>query len=546
VLAPGAIAGGGNLFVKNLRTGGYTFVGGASGAEAWLALAGLQRNEKIFLAAAPDFSWIIFRAEPPLLPGVSAPAIYRWTRTGGLSLVSEFPGGTIPSLATRSGTGRRKWPVVSTDGRVVAYQFFETGPGPILRRVGDEEPKWVSVKHIPGEPEEVVTGNLEGMTPDGRYVFFASELRLTEEAPEVGNIAGLYRYDATTEELLYIGEAASVTTGKVVLGFSDDGQTVYYGTPSDTRVWHDGQAHVVTDEPVATASFYYVTRNGRYMAWMLETDEQGTPRPEDGEAHLYEEPTDKTVCVSCLPGGGRSAGQAHFMSISYINNAGPRVVTEDGEMFFDTPNRLLTSDHNGTRDVYAYKDGQYALISPGDEAYDATFIEASADGSNVFFQTNQSLVPQDTDGSLDIYDARVGGGFAAQWPPPPPGSCRGAECAEAGGSAPSGPSIATRGGNSTSGGAPGRAQIRTVTVGRGAVRIKLHVSKPGRLKVLGRLVVTKQHKLVKAGTYTVSAPLTAKAKAMRRQGRKFTLALRLELSGSWGSSLAKYSKTVGK
>jgi hypothetical protein len=40
--------------------------------------------------------------------------------------------------------------------------------------------------------------------------------------------------------------------------------------------------------------------------------------------------------------------------------------------------------------------------------------DASANGSDVFFFTRQSLVGQDKDELQDVYDARVGGGIAAQ------------------------------------------------------------------------------------------------------------------------------------
>jgi hypothetical protein len=95
-------------------------------------------------------------------------------------------------------------------------------------------------------------------------------------------------------------------------------------------------------------------------------------------------------------------------------------------VFFDTASRLVSADHNSTRDVYAYQDGHLALISPGDGPYTARFADASADGSNVFFTTDQSLVAQDDNSEIDVYDARIGGGFPE--PPPPTPPCQGDAC----------------------------------------------------------------------------------------------------------------------
>ena len=43
-------------------------------------------------------------------------------------------------------------------------------------------------------------------------------------------------------------------------------------------------------------------------------------------------------------------------------------------------------------------------------------VGSDATGANVFFSTDDPLVAQDTDTELDIYDARVGGGFPAPSP----------------------------------------------------------------------------------------------------------------------------------
>jgi hypothetical protein len=91
-------------------------------------------------------------------------------------------------------------------------------------------------------------------------------------------------------------------------------------------------------------------------------------------------------------------------------------------VYFETENPLLPADVNDALDVYEYDEGTLALISGGDGDGGSGFVDASADGSDVFFVSPQSLVGSDTDGGLpSVYDARVDGGFAE--PPPPAAAC---------------------------------------------------------------------------------------------------------------------------
>ena len=84
------------------------------------------------------------------------------------------------------------------------------------------------------------------------------------------------------------------------------------------------------------------------------------------------------------------------------------------------------------------------LISTGRGAgYPALLTDASASGSDVFFFDREGLVGQDTDNLVDLYDARVGGGIAAQNPPAPPPLCEGEACKPAAAPPPSPPSPAT-------------------------------------------------------------------------------------------------------
>jgi hypothetical protein len=94
-------------------------------------------------------------------------------------------------------------------------------------------------------------------------------------------------------------------------------------------------------------------------------------------------------------------------------------------VFFDSEDALVPQDTNGKRDVYEYANGSVHLISSGTSGEVSTFEEASPSGDDVFFTTSQQLVGQDVDQQFDLYDARVGGGFPG---PVAPVSCGGEGC----------------------------------------------------------------------------------------------------------------------
>jgi len=120
------------------------------------------------------------------------------------------------------------------------------------------------------------------------------------------------------------------------------------------------------------------------------------------------------------------------------------VISDDGSrVFFESLNALVPADTNVKQDVYQWQapgsgectesgfgfaaeaGGCVTLISSGKDETDSEFIDASADGDDVFFATGASLVPWDP-AQIDLYDARVGGGFAP--PPSPPAECTGEAC----------------------------------------------------------------------------------------------------------------------
>jgi hypothetical protein len=94
------------------------------------------------------------------------------------------------------------------------------------------------------------------------------------------------------------------------------------------------------------------------------------------------------------------------------------VISEDGRrVFFDSSDRLVLADSNAKQDVYEWEEdgtgschntgGCVYLVSGGTSDEDASFVDASANGSDVFFITRQQLVSGDTDRLFDLYDARA-------------------------------------------------------------------------------------------------------------------------------------------
>ncbi len=177
----------------------------------------------------------------------------------------------------------------------------------------------------------------------------------------------------------------------------------------------------------------------------------------DAEIYRYDAGSGQLSCVSCNRSGGRPSGRdlrprsnapgtwAAARLPTWENSTyATRALSEDGKrIFFESYEPLVLSDTNGAADVYEWEApdsgscreaggafvkpaaGCVYLVSSGKSSSDSEFIDASADGSDVFIRTAQSLLPQDP-GQVDIYDARVGGGFPA--PPSPREECEGEAC----------------------------------------------------------------------------------------------------------------------
>jgi hypothetical protein len=172
-----------------------------------------------------------------------------------------------------------------------------------------------------------------------------------------------------------------------------------------------------------------------------DNTDQKTGQP-DAELFLHEPGAAQLRCVSCRPTGTRPVGSSTIPG-SVPNGSAegspdsykPRVFSNGGQrVFFDSRDVLVNSDTNNDRDVYEWEAngtgscakaaGCIDLISSGRAEGGAVFVDASVDGSSVFFITDGSLISSDP-GAFDLYVARVGGGFPD---PPVPIPCNGDSC----------------------------------------------------------------------------------------------------------------------
>jgi hypothetical protein len=149
------------------------------------------------------------------------------------------------------------------------------------------------------------------------------------------------------------------------------------------------------------------------------------------------------TCATCNP-RGRPEAEFSWAIVPQAYRQGPvtggyqvaidHPMANTGQFFFETEEALVAADENGVThnsvDVYEYAGGeettaQYHLISTGKSGTASEFLGASADGSNVFISTAESLVRADTRNGYDIYDVRVNGGFASQNEQVLPPACKG-------------------------------------------------------------------------------------------------------------------------
>lgn len=267
------------------------------------------------------------------------------------------------------------------------------------------------------------------VAPDGARVYFVATGDLLSEAaqqalesagraiPHIG-ADNLYVYDDVSGEMSFIGDLCS---GYELSGAVDDSRCPSK-TGVDTRLWyglgeHEIQTAGASGQFLVFASYAQLTAN--------DTDAAKDVYRYDAEVGSLER-------VSLGEEGYSSNGNGAFDADIAVGQRGEsvksqyelanRAISEDGSrIVFSSAERLSPAVVNGLTNVYEWHaneaaagGGNVSLISGGTGETPAEDPVISPQGNDVFFVTTVGLVPQDTDGEADIYDARIDGGFPRQ------------------------------------------------------------------------------------------------------------------------------------
>jgi hypothetical protein len=312
-----------------------------------------------------------------------------------------------------------------------------------------------------------------GAAADGSLVYFTSAAELTSTSDTGSENSGqdLYQYNVATgtlTDLTVDSNAGDQASGADVLGVSavsTNGDYVYFvatgqlppdlGLPQQPNLYvyepvpgHPGlhkTEFIATLNESDTSDWTstpanlraYATPDGQHFAFSsfnsltpgYDNTDQSTGEA-DREVYEYSAATGQLACASCDPSGARPLGNAFLGATpgQTLNTPfyQPQVLSDDGSrLFFSSYDPLVAGSAGSHAKVFEYEAGQVYPISAGASSTDDIFLDASADGNDVYFATREQLTPSDQDEYADVYDARVEGGFPS---PSVTAPCATSEC----------------------------------------------------------------------------------------------------------------------
>jgi hypothetical protein len=291
----------------------------------------------------------------------------------------------------------------------------------------------VQISHDPHAGEAANVQNVSVVSRNGARVYFVAQGVLSEgPGPEgrtaVGGADNLYVYDAEDGSIGFVADLCS--------GPGRSGEANDPNCPGDLVSEGNEVEHPRNDDGLWTQWREVQTAGpgGRFLvfasyAQLVSGDTDGTR-----DVYRYDAVTGRLDRVSVGEEGFDANGNSNvfgakisrlvedgFTKTDYEMNY--RAISEDGSrIVFETEEPLSPRAVNGLLNAYEWheesgsSEGRVSLVSSGSDEEPVGIRERivmTPSGRDIFFITVQGLLPQDTDGARDIYDARLGDGFPA-------------------------------------------------------------------------------------------------------------------------------------
>lgn len=366
--------------------------------------------------------------------------------SGVPKLVSVMPNGSAPSC----GIAEHGWHLnendwISADGSrlffISAGDDCAAKPQLYLRNLVTE-----TTVSVAGEPDH---GPLRDTVfiranADASRAVFVSNTALVAADQNVNWDIYEYRQGAPlsclTCEIVDAQVAVSgVTQAEQPVLASDDLSRVYFVSRKQLRpgarsaspnlyLWKDGQVRFVAPANVSYGS-WNMSADGERLLFesedgTLTADQTGNTQ----QLYLYDDGNRSLECVSCKRNGPTTV----LAGDSYFFRTWKQMSADGSTVAFATAGQLVPEDINGTGDVYEWRDGVVRLVTDGETKFPVGFADAlprdiDATGRNILFSAAGRLTGFEQESTANLYVARIGGGFTPSTPPQPcvEDSCQG-------------------------------------------------------------------------------------------------------------------------
>jgi hypothetical protein len=327
--------------------------------------------------------------------------------------------------------GPAQYWTASVDGQYVFYT--------------EDEKLWrFDAEGVPGHEREELAGEglmsegagvqgVLGAGEDGSDVYFVASGVLASNENSNGAVAELGEYN------LYMLRLGGKPVFIAALSGDDGGGAVGLlpaGSVGAVGDWQPGLGHRTGEVTPDGGSVVFESDSQTVNGYSPEVNGQKLE-----EVYVFEAAHERLSCVSC--GSSDDPPEANLetefgfggeLPPSWSATYQPQWISDNGgRVFFDSEQSLVPQDTNGEQDVYEWERDQEGscrqeagcvyLLSSGTSEAASWLISESASGNDAFIATRTKLTPEDGDEAYNLFDARVEG-----MQPVVPPACTGTGC----------------------------------------------------------------------------------------------------------------------